>query len=132
MIVDFYLLIWEVTHEIYINRLGTTAIFTQNPSLLEGQRSFQRRTFQISNSKAVRKWLYGFSLLTGLIPDAEAEASAAVGFPLTSPSDSTRDSTLTTDWRDSAQTVRDDTWEETHQNEALTPVMEATDKIILY
>lgn len=46
------------------------------------------------------------ALLTGLI--AECEAAAAVGFAPTSPSDSTPDSTLIIDCRDSIQKVKDD------------------------
>lgn len=41
------------------------------------------------------------ALLTAFIP--EAEVAAAVGFAPTSPSDSTSDSTLMTNWKDSAQ-----------------------------
>ncbi|TNN59131.1 hypothetical protein EYF80_030665 [Liparis tanakae] len=43
-----------------------------------------------------------WSLLTGLIPEDEAEA-AAVGFAPTSPPDSRAPTTLTMDWRDSVE-----------------------------
>lgn len=52
--------------------------------------------------------LLSSTVLTGLMPDAEA--TAAVGFPRTCPSDSTRDSTFTIEWRDSVQKARGDRW----------------------